>query len=105
MGKAVELWLSIVTDPRATPDNTNADPDTRAQWIKLARLHDVPIRCVLLTSDARLCEHNDAVRGLGGTIVSHSTLSPLAGMSRFPEKLSFHRPNSVCVCQTFAPMH
>jgi len=46
-------------------DNTNADIDTRAHWIKLASSMDIPIRCVLFTSPAKLCEHNDTVRALG----------------------------------------
>lgn len=45
-------------------DNTNADPETRESWVKLARKLDVPIRCVLFTASASLCMHNDAVRAL-----------------------------------------
>jgi bifunctional polynucleotide phosphatase/kinase len=43
-------------------DNTNADPETRAYWVQLAKKLNVPIRCVLFTASAKLCEHNDAVR-------------------------------------------
>lgn len=53
------------------PDNTNADIDTRAHWVKLASSLDIPIRCVLFTSPAKLCEHNDTVRALGGIEVSN----------------------------------
>lgn len=52
-------------------DNTNADIDTRAHWIKLAASLNIPIRCVLFTSPAKLCEHNDTVRALGGIEVSN----------------------------------
>jgi predicted kinase len=45
-------------------DNTNADPDTRAVWIALARKFEVPIRCVLFTAPPKLCEHNDTFRAL-----------------------------------------
>jgi predicted kinase len=45
-------------------DNTNADPETRAVWVKLAQKLNVPLRCVLFTASARLCEHNDTVRAL-----------------------------------------
>jgi hypothetical protein len=45
-------------------DNTNADPDTRAHWIALAKKLKVPIRCILFTAPPRLCEHNDTVRAL-----------------------------------------
>lgn len=46
-------------------DNTNADIDVRAHWIRLARELNVPVRCVLFTASAKLAEHNDAVRALG----------------------------------------
>lgn len=45
-------------------DNTNADPNTRAHWVNLAKKMNVPIRCVLFTASPQLCEHNDAVRAL-----------------------------------------
>ena len=51
-------------------DNTNADPDTRAVWIKLAAKYKVPIRCVYFTAPAKLCEHNDTVRALGSQDVN-----------------------------------
>jgi hypothetical protein len=60
-------------DLRST-DNTNADPDTRAVWVKLAQRLNVPIQCVLFTASAKLCEHNDTVRALNlGPEVSFST--------------------------------
>ncbi|KAF2085872.1 PNK3P-domain-containing protein [Saccharata proteae CBS 121410] len=49
-------------------DNTNADPETRLHWIKLATKHEVPVRCVLFTAPAKLCEHNDTVRALNGVM-------------------------------------
>jgi predicted kinase len=56
-------------------DNTNADTETRAVWVKLAQKLNVPIRCVLFTATAKLCEHNDTVRALNiGPEVSFSTL-------------------------------
>lgn len=45
-------------------DNTNADIDTRRQWIDLARKYDVPIRCVWFKTALSLAEHNDAVRAM-----------------------------------------
>ncbi|KAL1302095.1 hypothetical protein AAFC00_002531 [Neodothiora populina] len=48
-------------------DNTNADIDTRAHWVDLASRFKIPTHCVLFTASARLCEHNDAVRSLGGS--------------------------------------
>ncbi|KAF4122020.1 bifunctional polynucleotide phosphatase/kinase [Geosmithia morbida] len=43
-------------------DNTNADVDTRAVWIDVARKMGVPIRCVWFKTPLHVCEHNDAVR-------------------------------------------
>lgn len=49
-------------------DNTNADPDTRAVWIDLARKSKIPIRCVWFKTPLHVCEHNDAVRALNTTL-------------------------------------
>ncbi|KAJ4288893.1 DNA kinase/phosphatase Pnk1 [Collariella sp. IMI 366227] len=46
-------------------DNTNADADTRSQWIALARKHGVPVRCVWFKTPLQLCEHNDALNPEG----------------------------------------
>ncbi|RAH72675.1 putative DNA 3'-phosphatase Tpp1 [Aspergillus aculeatinus CBS 121060] len=43
-------------------DNTNADAETRAQWVAVAREFKVPIRCVYFTASPTLCRHNNAVR-------------------------------------------
>jgi len=48
-------------------DNTDADKDIRGQWIALASTLGVPVRCVFFTAPARLCEHNNAVRAMGGS--------------------------------------
>ena len=80
-------------------DNTNADVDTRAVWIQLAKKLRIPIRCIYFTAPAKLCEHNDTVRALAeGTfnpekrqILPHSAFSSYA--SRFKEpslKEGFH---------------
>ena len=45
-------------------DNTNADTEVRSKWVELAKKHSVPIRCVLFTASAEICEHNDVVRAL-----------------------------------------
>ncbi|KAH8882364.1 PNK3P-domain-containing protein [Thozetella sp. PMI_491] len=47
-------------DPVAI-DNTNPDPDVRAQWIELAKRNQVPIRCVWFKTPPLVCEHNDAL--------------------------------------------
>lgn len=43
-------------------DNTNANRDVRKYWVDLATKVKVPIRVIWFTADAKLCEHNDAVR-------------------------------------------
>lgn len=43
-------------------DNTNADIETRALWVEVAKTAKVPIRCVWFKTPIHLCEHNDAVR-------------------------------------------
>lgn len=45
-------------------DNTNADPETRGQWIELAQKHKVPIRCVWFKTPLSVAEHNNAVRSM-----------------------------------------
>ncbi|KAF2399083.1 putative DNA 3'-phosphatase Tpp1 [Trichodelitschia bisporula] len=47
-------------------DNTNANPETREHWIKLARKFKVPIRCIHFTTPVMVAEHNDVMRALSG---------------------------------------
>lgn len=47
-------------------DNTNADIKAREYWTKLAESLKISIRCVHFTAPSKLCEHNDAVRSIGG---------------------------------------
>lgn len=49
-------------------DNTNRDRQARASWVRIAQEFRVPIRCVHFTASAKLCEHNDTVRALNGTV-------------------------------------
>ncbi|KAL5337001.1 polynucleotide kinase 3 phosphatase-domain-containing protein [Aspergillus crustosus] len=51
-------------------DNTNADLDTRAQWVDVAKEANVPIRCVYFSTPPELCKHNNAVRA------SNTSLNP-----------------------------
>lgn len=73
--KTRDRCITVATDylqdnKSVAVDNTNADIDVRAHWIKLAESMNVPIRCVLFTSSTKLCEHNDTVRALGGLIMN-----------------------------------
>ena len=49
-------------------DNTNPDPDTRVQWVQLARKNKAPIRCVWFKTPMDVCEHNNAVRALNESV-------------------------------------
>lgn len=55
-------------DADAAADNTNADAETRAVWVALARKAGVRIRCLWLRTPLRVCEHNDAVRALNAAL-------------------------------------
>ncbi|OOF96995.1 hypothetical protein ASPCADRAFT_205751 [Aspergillus carbonarius ITEM 5010] len=58
-------------------DNTNADPETRAHWVQIAKEFHVPIRCVYFTASPALCRHNNAVRAANQTLNPESrTLLP-----------------------------
>ncbi|KAL9094651.1 MAG: hypothetical protein Q9163_006541, partial [Psora crenata] len=66
--RCVQVASSLLAERKSVAvDNTNADPDTRAVWVALARQHQVPVRCVYFTAPSKLCEHNDTVRGLAGS--------------------------------------
>ncbi|KAH7094628.1 polynucleotide kinase 3 phosphatase-domain-containing protein [Paraphoma chrysanthemicola] len=63
--KCIKTATALIQDGTSVViDNTNADPDTRAVWVSLAQKLNVPIRCVLFTAPAKLCEHNDTFRAL-----------------------------------------
>ncbi|KAL4808536.1 polynucleotide kinase 3 phosphatase-domain-containing protein [Aspergillus unguis] len=58
-------------------DNTNADIDTRALWIDVAKEFKVPIRCVYFSAPSELCKHNNAVRAANTSLNPESrTLLP-----------------------------
>ncbi|KAI4245026.1 MAG: hypothetical protein LQ352_006642 [Teloschistes flavicans] len=75
-------------------DNTNADRETRAVWIKLAQTFKMPIRCVFFTAGPKLCEHNDTVRAIAGDrfnpesrrILPHSAFSSFASRFQQPKE-------------------
>ncbi|WPH01075.1 putative HAD-superfamily hydrolase,subfamily IIIA, polynucleotide kinase 3 phosphatase [Acrodontium crateriforme] len=62
-------------------DNTNADVETRALWIGLAKKFNVPIRLIHFTCSAKLCEHNDTVRALGGELMNPESRTLLPKMA------------------------
>ncbi|KAK4551977.1 DNA kinase/phosphatase Pnk1 [Recurvomyces mirabilis] len=62
-------------------DNTNADIETRAAWIGVARKLKVPIRLVYFTASQKLCEHNDTVRALTGDLMNPEKRTMLPKMA------------------------
>ncbi|KAF1960144.1 PNK3P-domain-containing protein [Byssothecium circinans] len=72
-------------------DNTNADEATRADWTALAKKMNVPVRCILFTAPAKLCEHNDIVRALNigeDTNPEHRLLLPKTAFLGFAKRYS-----------------
>src|SRR6266536_3449576 len=65
------LSPTVLIAQHLNTDNTNADPETRAYWVKLAQNLKVPIRCVHFTAPAALCEHNNAFRALNPDLLCH----------------------------------
>ncbi|KAF7116381.1 hypothetical protein CNMCM5793_004625 [Aspergillus hiratsukae] len=61
-------------------DNTNADPNTRAEWVSVAKEFNVPIRCIHFTSPPELCKHNNAVRAANRSLNPESR-PPLPGIA------------------------
>ncbi|KAI6778715.1 Bifunctional polynucleotide phosphatase/kinase-like protein [Emericellopsis cladophorae] len=61
-------------------DNTNADADTRALWVELARKANIPIRCVWFQTPIHIAQHNDAVRSQNKVLnrEGRSVLPPMA---------------------------
>ncbi|EXJ71332.1 uncharacterized protein A1O5_05138 [Cladophialophora psammophila CBS 110553] len=71
----LEAGLSVAVD------NTNADMETRAYWVKVAREFNVPIRCVRFTASTRLAEHNDAVRAMNPNMMNPENRTQLPGIA------------------------
>ncbi|GFG02790.1 conserved hypothetical protein [Aspergillus lentulus] len=61
-------------------DNTNADPNTRAEWVRISKEFNVPIRCVHFTAPPELCKHNNAVRAANRALNPESR-APLPGIA------------------------
>jgi bifunctional polynucleotide phosphatase/kinase len=45
-------------------DNTNPDPATRKEYIKIAKEYSVPVKCVYFDVPEEICLHNNAYREL-----------------------------------------
>ncbi|KAL3494656.1 polynucleotide kinase 3 phosphatase-domain-containing protein [Aspergillus germanicus] len=56
-------------------DNTNADQETRALWLDVAKEFKVPIRCVYFSATPAICKHNNAVRAANKTLNPESRTS------------------------------
>lgn len=69
--KCVKVATELLAEGKSVAvDNTNADAEVRAIWINLARPFAVPARCVWFEADAKLCDHNNAVRALNGSLMN-----------------------------------
>ncbi|KAM7196907.1 Polynucleotide kinase 3 phosphatase domain containing protein [Naviculisporaceae sp. PSN 640] len=74
-------------------DNTNPDPNTRGQWVSLARKFNVPIRCVWFKTPVRICEHNDMVRAMNDRLNPESRKSlPKLAFNTFASKFKEPKP-------------
>ncbi|OKL58889.1 hypothetical protein UA08_05654 [Talaromyces atroroseus] len=61
--KCIKVAKELLSAGRSIAvDNTNANLETRAYWIQIARDFNIPIRCIYFTAPPSLCKHNDAVR-------------------------------------------
>ncbi|KAF2721498.1 PNK3P-domain-containing protein [Polychaeton citri CBS 116435] len=81
--KCMKVATHYIQDEKTSVvvDNTNADVETRSAWIALAKKLRVPIRLVHFTASAKLCEHNDIVRALGGDIMNPERRTMLPKMA------------------------
>ncbi|KAL8287824.1 hypothetical protein RB597_000035 [Gaeumannomyces tritici] len=67
--KCLAAASDLVQEGRSVAvDSTNPDPETRAQWVALARKRGVPIRCVWFKTPMALAQHNDAVRSMNAML-------------------------------------
>jgi bifunctional polynucleotide phosphatase/kinase len=65
-------------------DNTNADAETRAVWVKLAQKHKLPIRCIWFKTPLAIAQHNEAVRSMNTTMNPEArTVLPTLAFSGF----------------------
>ncbi|CAO3590169.1 unnamed protein product [Absidia cylindrospora] len=53
---------SLTSDKSVVIDNTNGTVDARADFIKIAQKHDIPVRCFYFVADEHLCRHNNYYR-------------------------------------------
>jgi bifunctional polynucleotide phosphatase/kinase len=76
--KCMKVTTQLLEDKTSVVvDNTNADIETRQAWISLAKKLKIPVRLVHFTASAKLCEHNDTVRALTGSLVRTRNLTAL----------------------------
>lgn len=74
-------------------DNTNADPETRSQWVELAKKYRVPIRCLWFRTPISVAEHNNAVRSMNKELNPESRESlPKLAFNGFSSR--FKTPNA-----------
>ncbi|KAJ3356932.1 hypothetical protein GGF32_001245 [Allomyces javanicus] len=61
-----EARLAVQRGESVVIDNTNGSKETRALYLEIAQAHDVPARCLHLTTPVPLAQHLDMIRDLTG---------------------------------------
>ncbi|KAH8873706.1 Bifunctional polynucleotide phosphatase/kinase [Schistosoma japonicum] len=56
-------------------DNTNMDVESRARYIKIAKVWDIPVRCFIMETTIEHAQHNERFRSL--TNLSHKPISQM----------------------------
>ncbi|KAF5865613.1 hypothetical protein ETB97_003031 [Aspergillus alliaceus] len=54
--------IKVAKEHLAAGRSVVVDPETRSQWINVAKEYNIPIRCVYFSASPTLCRHNNAVR-------------------------------------------
>ncbi|KNE70822.1 polynucleotide kinase 3'-phosphatase [Allomyces macrogynus ATCC 38327] len=78
-----EARLAVQRGESVVIDNTNGSKETRALYLEIAQAHDVPARCLHLTTPVPLAQHLDMIRDLTGQRPRLPTVAFNAYVSRF----------------------
>ncbi|XP_012288871.1 uncharacterized protein F21D5.5 isoform X2 [Orussus abietinus] len=74
--KCVSMMDQSLTQGKSVViDNTNPDPETRQKYVKVAQMHNVPVRCFVMKTDTEHSKHNNKFREL--TDSTHDKVSDI----------------------------
>ena len=79
-----ETEIALATGKSAVIDNTNPASETRAEYIKIAKKHNVPVRCMFMSSNRELVDHLNTLRCL---IVKNTKKIPSIALNIYNSKL------------------